>query len=95
MPAWWRRWNGRFTGNGGRVSSQMYHDAFIEYRFAESSAGRGLAGLLEDTQVQFKVRNVFNTRPPFVGREGQRFISAFGDPRLASYALSLTRSFGN
>lgn len=89
--------NARFflaQGNNGRVPGQMYHDVFARFRLADSDrqsmVGRVLAGL----EIQAGVRNVFNKRPPVdVNDSLQMYYSYFGDPRLASYHLSVKQSF--
>ena len=64
---------------GLKVDSQMYHDAFAKYRIAR----------LNDSELTFGIRNVFNTRPP----RDQQSYSTYGDPRLASYYLGFRMSF--
>ena len=68
-----------------RVPSQMYHDFFASYQSTSKNP------FLERTNIMFGIRNVLNTKPP---REGETY-SAYGDPRLASFYLNFTRSFGN
>ena len=83
--------------NGGpTVPSQIYHDVFVGYRFG--AAGRTEAKwhrLLDRTELLVGVRNVFNKAPAFDGGAGPSswFLSPYGDVRLASYYLSLKRSF--
>lgn len=75
-------------GNGGRIGSQIYHNASVEYRFG---AGAPLA--LNSTTIQFGIRNIFNTQPPFDAGQSGLFYSFFGDPRLASYYLTVRHAF--
>lgn len=78
------------------VPSQTYHDVFVGYDFARVG-NRG--SLLEGLQMQLSVTNVFNRSPP-VDVVGGGFSSSragysyYGDPRLATYALTLRKSFG-
>lgn len=60
------------------VEGQSYHDLFLQYR----------AGLKRDIDLAFSVKNVFGTEPPFDAAATDYF-SAFGDPRLSMYALSI------
>lgn len=66
------------------VSSQTYHDLNGEYRF-DGDAG----SWLDDTTLQFGIRNVFNDPPPRVLQS----YSPYGDLRLASYWISVKKSF--
>lgn len=73
------------------VASQTYHDVQVRYQFNEAS-GRGLAGdILSGLEVQIGVRNIFDKDPPF-DASSQQFYSTYGDPRGASYYVSLTKS---
>jgi outer membrane receptor protein involved in Fe transport len=74
-------------GRDGYVPSQVYHDAAATYSF-----GSG-AGWLADTQLRLGIQNVFNKRPPVDMNFTYMMYSVFGDPRLASYTLSLRHSF--
>ncbi len=75
-----------------RVPSQTYHDFQVSYRFDGSPLAR--VGFLAGAELRAGVRNVFNTEPPFdAGATGEYFYSSFGDPRLASYYLSLKTNF--
>ena len=76
-----------FLNQGGsRVPSQLYHDAQVSYDipFAKS----WLAG----AQVQLAINNILNDKPP-LDVLAPHYYSSFGDPRLASYSLSLRMSF--
>jgi iron complex outermembrane receptor protein len=82
-------------GNGGKVETQIYHDVFAGYRFASGVAGTKFSwrSLLADTEVRIGVRNVLNTLPPVDVTRAGYYYSAFGDPRGASYYITLKRSF--
>lgn len=82
------------AAQGGRfVPAQTYHDVHVSYQFP----GRGLnsgrvAQLLANTSVQFGVKNVFSTEPPYDVSSYLGY-SAYGDLRLASFWLSLKKEF--
>lgn len=79
-------------GGGGRVSSQIYHDVFVSYDFG--LPGSAVPALLEQTQLQFGVRNVFNEAPPLdMDSRWNGLFSPFGDPRMATYYLSIKKAF--
>jgi outer membrane receptor protein involved in Fe transport len=81
-------------GNGGRVPSQTYHDLTASYSFGPSEAGSGWTSrLLGNTEIRLAIDNVFNKQPPFDASNSTRYYSPFGDPRLASYSLTLRKSF--
>jgi len=72
------------------VGSQVYHDLSGAYRLG---AGSPFA-VLGNAEVQLGIKNVFNTSPPFDAANGATgFYSPFGDPRLATYYLSLKTAF--
>jgi outer membrane receptor protein involved in Fe transport len=78
-------------GHDGRVASQTYHDLFVTYRIPHSNFA---GGLLTNTEWQLGIRNLFNTRPPLdVSNASGGYYSGFGDPRLASYYVSLKKAF--
>lgn len=84
----------RAQGNGGRVPAQTYHDIFGRYRFGRVQEGGGLVGgLLDGMEVRAGVRNVFNTKPPVDLSSFYYLHSGLGDPRLASYYITLRKSF--
>ncbi|MGH8238316.1 MAG: TonB-dependent receptor domain-containing protein, partial [Steroidobacteraceae bacterium] len=74
------------TQGAPRVPSQTYHDLFASFRF--DSQAEWLSG----TEIQIGVNNVFNTRPP-VDVTQSLLYSTLGDPRLASYYVSLRKAF--
>lgn len=93
-----RAWNNAaiiaIQGNGGRVDSLLTHDVFASYRFPASVSTGGLARWLANVEVRAGVRNVFDTPPPFNAQTNQRmYYSAVGDPRGASYNISVKKSF--
>jgi len=77
-----------------KVSSQIYHDVFGSYQFG--SAGRAFS-ILGNMEVQIGIKNVFDKRPPLdlVGGAGVNPFgySTWGDPRLASYYLTIKKTF--
>jgi outer membrane receptor protein involved in Fe transport len=80
------------------VPSQHYHDVFVGYRFGPTAGqGRGAwqaaERLVRNTDIRLGVKNVFNTKPPFDTTNSYLYYSGFGDPRLASYYVTVKRSF--
>ncbi len=77
-----------------RIPSQSYHDLFASYRFEDYDGGRG-SSLLNGTEVQFGIKNVFNKVPPFDAYYGVQgyYYSPLGDPRLRSYWVSIAKNF--
>lgn len=78
-----------------RVPSQTYFDTFLGYRFGRVESGsKGALNswwrhvLAGETELQIGVRNIFNTEPPFDAGTTNLY-SAYGDPRLASYWISI------
>lgn len=62
------------------IPSQIYFDLYGSYR------------LPYDAELRFTANNIFNRKPPFdVASSG--YYSRLGDPRLGSYALSVTKKF--
>lgn len=81
-----------FQGNGGVVPKQIYHDVFANYNFG--SAGSAASELLENTEIQIGIRNVFNKAPPIdANARWIGMFSPFGDPRMATYTLSIKKAF--
>ncbi|HLP26280.1 MAG TPA: TonB-dependent receptor, partial [Acidobacteriota bacterium] len=75
------------------VPAQTYHDVYLAYQFPSRGANRGrVAQWLANTSVQFGVKNVFSTEPPYDVSSYLGY-SAYGDVRLASYWLSLKKEF--
>jgi iron complex outermembrane receptor protein len=79
-------------GGDGRVPSQMYHDVVVSYRPAPGRSFLGTS-VLAKTEFRAGVRNVFNKKPPFDASDTIRYYSPFGDPRLATYHLSVSKQF--
>ncbi|WP_129779468.1 TonB-dependent receptor [Peristeroidobacter soli] len=81
-------------GHNGHVPSQLYHDLVIRHSLDMSGGvGSRLGGFLNGLEVQLGVRNVFNTSPPLDAYAySAGFYSPYGDPRLASYWLSIRAS---
>jgi iron complex outermembrane receptor protein len=78
------------------VPSQNYHDVVVSYSFADQPAGNRewFGSLLSGVNVKAGVKNVFDTSPPFDAYyDSNLFLSPYGDLRLRSYWLSLTKSF--
>lgn len=73
-----------------RIPSQIYHDLNVRYRFGDS-----ISSVLRGVELSAGVQNLFDSRPP-VRATGAAVgtYSAYGDPRLRRYTLSLRRSFG-
>lgn len=78
-------------GNGGRVDSQIYHDAHASYRFEQPVDREGR--LVDYTELRFGVKNLFNAKPPYDATFGPFYYSPYGDVRLASYWISLAVGF--
>jgi iron complex outermembrane recepter protein len=70
------------------VPSQLYHDVSVRYRFAQGMLG----SLLDDTDVSLGATNIFDRKPPVDLSTGVPY-STYGDPRLASYYLTVRKSF--
>ncbi len=78
------------------IPTQTYHDVYGRYRFDHAP---GFArGLLENTELQFSVQNVFNTEPPIVASISVTALTSGyageGDARLRRYSISFTKRFG-
>jgi iron complex outermembrane receptor protein len=75
------------------VPTQTYHDIYLSW----SAPANGVPAVLEKTQVSFGVVNIFNTKPPVdvLGTTGVNpgGYSMWGDPRLATYYLSVRKAF--
>lgn len=73
------------------VPRQIYHDAYVGYEF--DAAMTGALSMLHGMELQLGVKNVLNTRPKYDINNSTNLYSGFGDPRLASYYLTVTRAF--
>ncbi|MBL8264725.1 TonB-dependent receptor domain-containing protein, partial [Steroidobacter sp.] len=79
---------------GSSVPSQVFHDMTVGYRFAPAASRSIAASLLDDVSVQFGVKNVFDKAPAFDAFYSiTAYYSPFGDPRMRSYSLSLSKAF--
>lgn len=74
------------TQGAAKIKHQLYHDLTVQYAFNESS---WLDGFGKGLSLQLGIRNVFNKTPP----RDRTAYSFYGDPRLASYWLTLRKSF--
>ncbi len=76
------------------IPSQNYHDLYGRYRFGDNQRSRW-AGLLNNVELRMSVKNVLDTSPPIVTDNylGYFSVSPYGDPRLRSYAITLSKSF--
>ena len=63
------------------VSSQMYHDLNIAYRFPFKA------------RVSLNILNIFNTLPPLDRSNAPLYYSSYADPRLRNFNLTVTKSF--
>lgn len=87
--------NTTFTDAQGSftIPSQIYHDLFGGYTFG-SAQGSGVAhNVLADLTIQFGIRNVFSTLPPFDAHTPVYYYSPYGDIRLRDYRISLQKAF--
>ncbi|WP_161963777.1 TonB-dependent receptor domain-containing protein [Xanthomonas arboricola] len=70
-----------FSQGAAKIPKQIYHDVSGSYAFADG------------TTLRLGINNVLNKRPPVDSVSPARYYSTFGDPRLASYYLTLIKSF--
>jgi hypothetical protein len=85
--------NGPYTGitdaqGGFTIPSQMYHAIFGSYGF-----GKTPVRLLSNVTIQFGIKNLFNTLPPFDAFYNPYYYSPYGDPRLRDYWVSVRKGF--
>ncbi len=83
-----------FTAEQGSesIGTQNYHDITARFNLGEMF-GAG-SGLLEGTDLQVGVANVFNTSPPILATASPAGGYSFlGDPRLRRYSISLRKRF--
>lgn len=76
-----------------RVDDQIYHNLVGSYRFPEADGGWSL---LSGFAVQAGIKNLFDATPPldvYYGTFRGYYASPFGDPRLRSYWVSLSKDF--
>src|SRR5690606_25618011 len=78
---------------GGRVPSQLFHDMTFGYSFDDG--GRSfLPKLTDGLSVSGGIRNVLNTTPEVdIGNQTFSYMSGFGDARLRSYHITMTKQF--
>lgn len=74
------------------MSAQTYHDVFASHRWP-ASPGEGWRRHLANSELRVGVRNVFNKEPPFDAGITTDYYSRYGDPRMASYEISLKKAF--
>ena len=76
------------------IPSQIYHDIFASYTFNKGSHGGSFSdSLLSNVTVQFGIKNVFNTLPPFDAFSYPYFYSYYGDPRLRDFRIAVKKGF--
>ncbi|MBX7123843.1 MAG: TonB-dependent receptor [Opitutaceae bacterium] len=86
----------RLNQGADRVKSQSYHDLFYSYQFGREATSRGLRAksMLDRVEIGAIVTNIFNESPPFdAGGSNGQYYSAFGNPRLRSYNVTIKKSF--
>src|SRR5262249_12411431 len=82
-------YSGITNAQGGyTIPSQIYHSIFGSYSFVKTPAG-----FLSNLAIQFGVKNLFNTLPPFDAFNQPYFYSTYGDPRLRDYWVSFRLGF--
>jgi outer membrane receptor protein involved in Fe transport len=79
-------------GNGGRIPSQTYQDVYLGYEFGLSDRDGVVGRIVDGLDVKIGIRNLFNRKPPF-DYSMLNYYSYLGDPRLASYYVTVTKSF--
>jgi iron complex outermembrane receptor protein len=76
------------------IPSQTYHSIFGSYASGSVPMKSRLASdALSNVTIQFGIKNLFNTLPPFDAHNFPFFYSPYGDPRLRDYWLSIRKSF--
>ena len=79
---------------GPFVSSQIYHNAYVSYRFGGGDAASRLRSLTRGLELQVGIENVFDHVPPYEGNSPNGFtFSTWGNLRLREYRLSLRKAF--
>jgi len=82
----------QLSQGGLRVSSQIYHDAYVSYRLPRPDGRWG--AVLGRMEITVGGKNVLNAEPPFdAGISASRYYSPYGDPRLSSYYLSVKSAY--
>jgi iron complex outermembrane recepter protein len=90
---WTTRWyDGYYSndpyGNTIRIPSQVYQDLFAKY-----SVGPSSSKLLANTSVQFGVKDIFNTAPPYDPYFAPFYRSPIGDIHMQEWRLGVRKSF--
>jgi iron complex outermembrane recepter protein len=77
------------------VPSQNYHDVFVSREVSRSRDQAGFLGrYFGGTELTLGIRNIFNTEPPILANASELGgYSFYGDPRLASYYITLRKAF--
>jgi len=77
------------------VSSQIYHNAFVSYRFnAKPGARRVGDSLMRGLELQVGLENIFDKVPPYEGNSPNGFTySTWGSLRLREYRVALKKTF--
>lgn len=84
---------------GNWIPSQMYHNVFASYRFAENG---GFWHALDHTTIQVGINDVFNRAPPFDAYQGTPngtaglgifYYSNYGNPLLRNYVVKIKKQF--
>lgn len=79
---------------GEKVPSQVYHDFYVGYRFPDAQDAPRFGNLLSGVELQLGVKNVLDEAPQFDAFYSiTAYYSPFGNPRMRSYSLSLSKSF--
>jgi iron complex outermembrane recepter protein len=90
---WTTRWfDGYYSqdpdGNELRIPSQVYHDLFAKY-----SVGASSSKLLANASVQFGIKDIFNTAPPYDPYFAPFYRSPIGDIHMQEWRLGVRKSF--
>ncbi len=64
-----------------KVAGQMYHDVNLTYKFPFKMT------------LRLGINNLFNKLPPLDASQSPLYYSAYGDPRLRSFYLGVSKSF--
>lgn len=84
------------------IPSQIYHNLLVGYSIpthgsfsgeASEAASPQTRGAFSGLSILFGIKNVFNSAPPFDAFFAPYYYSPFGDARLRSYWLSISKDF--
>ena len=76
------------------IPAQTYHDIFVSYTFGSGVATRHLVNaLLSNLTLQFGIKNIFDTKPPFDALYKPYYYSPLGDARLRDFRFTLSKGF--